>query len=117
MFIYREDPIIPFDKEPWRMHRAKINQSEMIKLAIGLADRDIPFTPLTSMGGFQIRCDGWDAICNAYSYGCEDGLIEVMGLPQCGDDVIGYLTADDILTMLDNPDKPYIDTLKTPNLV
>ena len=80
-----------------------INQTEMMKLAFGLRDRGIGFKMQSFFDGIQIVVgDGdWDAICHSGSYGHENGLIEVMGLPQCQDDVIGYLTAEDILEMVD----------------
>lgn len=37
----------------------------------------------------------WDAICHYGSYGYEQGLIEIYGV--ICDDVVGYLTADDII--------------------
>ena len=47
----------------------------------------------------------WDAICHIGSYGYEEGLLEVMGdkvLPKgCKDAVCGYLTAQDIIDMLE----------------
>lgn len=44
----------------------------------------------------------WDAICTPASYGWADGLLEVMGKPLVGNgkDVLGYLTAEDVLKML-----------------
>lgn len=85
------------------MEREFIAQNEMIKLAIGLHERNIDFNARSFYNGMQIVCDGWDAICHDGSYGHERGLIEVMGLPQCADDVIGYLTADEVLKMVDDP--------------
>lgn len=78
-----------------------IDQTEMKKLASGLMDRNIHFSVDSFWGGLQIRCKDWDAICHDYSSGNEDGLIEIMGLPECDGDVIGYLTADDVLAMVD----------------
>ena len=40
-----------------------------------------------------------DAVCHCWSYGHEEGLIEVMGYPLCHafeDDVEGWLTADTV---------------------
>lgn len=37
----------------------------------------------------------WDAICHYGSYGYEHGLLEIYGV--ICDDVVGYLTADDII--------------------
>ena len=80
-----------------------INQDEMMKLAFGLRDRGIEFSVKSFFDGIQIVVGNfdWDAICHSGSYGHEKGLIEVMGLPQCQDDVIGWLTAEDVLKMVD----------------
>ena len=80
-----------------------INQDEMMKLAFGLRDRGIGFKVQSFFDGIQIVVGDfdWDAICHSGSYGHENGLIEVMGLPQCQDDVIGYLTAEDVLKRVD----------------
>ncbi len=47
-----------------------------------------------------------DAVCNAASYGHEEGLIEVMGFgltfEKDGDEVKGYMTAEEVLEMFDN---------------
>ena len=80
----------------------KINQNEMMALAFGLRERGIEFEICSFFDGLQILCDGWDAICHNGSYGHERGLIEVMGLPQCDNDVIGYLTAAEVLAMVDD---------------
>lgn len=79
----------------------RINQNEMMALAFSLRERNIKFEVYSFFDGVQIWCDGWDAVCHNYSYGHERGLIEVMGLPQCGDGVIGYLTAAEVLAMVD----------------
>lgn len=80
-----------------------INQNEMMKLAFGLYDKGIEFKAKSFFDGIQFIIGDWDwdAICHSGSYGHEDGLIEVMGLPQCQDDVIGYLTAEEVLKMVD----------------
>lgn len=80
-----------------------INQTEMMKLAFGLRDRGIRFKTTSFLDGIQIVVGDWDwdAVCHSGSYGHEKGLIEVMGLPQCQDDVIGWLTAEDVLKMVD----------------
>ena len=81
----------------------EINQTEMMKLAFGLRDRGIGFKMQSFLDGIQIVVGDWDwdAICHSGSYGHENGLIEVMGLPQCQDDAIGWLTAKDVLKMVD----------------
>lgn len=92
-----------------------INQNEMMKLAFGLRDRGIEFSVKSFFDGIQIVVGDfdWDAICHSGSYGHENGLIEVMGLPQCQDDVIGYLTAEEVLKMVDElrpiPESEIID--------
>lgn len=88
-----------------------INQNEMMKLAFGLYDRGIEFKAKSFFDGIQFIIGDWDwdAICHSGSYGHEDGLIEVMGLPQCQDDVIGYLTAEEVLNMVDGLDSGTID--------
>ena len=82
---------------------SSINQTEMMELAIGLRDRGIGFKTTSFFDGIQIVVGNgdWDAICHSGSYGHEIGLIEVMGLPQCQGDVIGWLTAEDVLKMVD----------------
>ena len=81
-----------------------INQNEMMKLAFGLRDRGIEFSVKSFFDGIQIVVGDWNwgAVCHNSSYGHEKGLIEVMGLPQCQDDVIGWLTAEAILKMVDS---------------
>ena len=88
-----------------------INQNEMMKLAFGLYDRGIEFKAQSFFDGIQFIIGDWDwdAICHSGSYGHENGLIEVMGLPQCQDDVIGWLTAEDVLKMVDGLDSEIID--------
>lgn len=88
-----------------------INQTEMMKLAFGLYDRGIEFKAKSFFDGIQFIIGDWDwdAICHSGSYGHEDGLIEVMGLPQCQDDVIGHLTAEEVLNMVDGLDSEIID--------
>ena len=88
-----------------------INQNEMMKLAFGLYDRGIEFKAKSFFDGIQFIIGDWDwdAVCHSGSYGHENGLIEVMGLPQCQDDVIGWLTAEEVLNMVDGLDSETID--------
>lgn len=47
----------------------------------------------------------WDAICHLGSYGYEEGLLEIMGTivdPEAGDSVEGWLTADEIISRLED---------------
>lgn len=51
----------------------------------------------------------WDAICHFGSYGCDEGLLEIMGYPvddpPWDDDVEGYLRAEDIIYLIENDKK------------
>lgn len=44
----------------------------------------------------------WDAVCHYGSYGYEEGLLEVYGkpvvMPEDGDSVCGWLTAEDVIS-------------------
>ena len=84
------------------MFNKRINLDEMMKLAIGLNKKGLQFTAHTLLGGIQIVCNDWDAICHCGSYGHEQGLIEVAGsiVKIDNDDVKGCLTAEEILARL-----------------
>lgn len=43
----------------------------------------------------------WDVICHRGSYGYTQGLLETMGMPEDGNDVTGYLTADEVIARLE----------------
>lgn len=44
----------------------------------------------------------WDAVCGYGSYGYQEGLLEIMGtIVEKEDDVLGYLTADDVVYWLE----------------
>ena len=45
----------------------------------------------------------WDAVCHQYSYGGEKGLLEIYG--SLCTDVIGWLTADDVIKIIENNKK------------
>lgn len=79
------------------------NFTEINKLAAGLGAKGIEFKLRPLNGGLQILCDGWDAVCHDFSYGHEDGLLEIMGkiVQNEYDDVEGWLTADEILERLE----------------
>ena len=83
-----------------------------MQLAFGLYASGIEFQATSFFDGIQFIIGDWDwdAICHSGSYGHENGLIEVMGLPQCQDDVIGYLTAEEVLTMVDGLDSETTDS-------
>ena len=46
----------------------------------------------------------WDAVCHRGSYGAEEGLLEIMGniVQNYGDSVEGWLTADDVIELVEN---------------
>lgn len=80
--------------------------SEMIKLKKLLDKNNIPYEETTNSVGGSIQL--WypnknnavsDAICHKYSYGYDEGLLEIMGLvdvDKIGDTVEGYLTAKEV---------------------
>lgn len=43
----------------------------------------------------------WDAVCHAGSYGYEQGLLEIMGIICPDHDVLGYLTAEDVIKRIE----------------
>lgn len=83
----------------------KIYTKELKKLAAGLIERDIPFQFKPYMnGGIIIWNDhNCDAICHDFSYGKNEGLLEIMGdlVRVTGDTVEGYLTAEEIFNRID----------------
>lgn len=78
------------------------NFNEITALAIGLKQKNIPFTQKRAFDGWQIICDDWDAILHCGSYGHSAGLLEIYGsiVRNEDDDVEGYLTATEILSRL-----------------
>lgn len=87
-----------------------MKMTEMSKLFLLLADADIPFETHEIFGTMQIcyptiKNRICDAICHEFSYGHEEGLLEIMGLvdPEiCDDvdDVEGYLTAEEVFARI-----------------
>lgn len=83
-------------------------RDEMKKLAHGLIDKGLFFKTRAFSGGDQIIVYDehgtriWDAVSHTYSYGGDQGLIEILGtiVNNEDDNVEGYLTADDILSRL-----------------
>lgn len=92
--------------------------NEMNKLIKLLAKADIPFEVTAHMfPDFEKKKDDYemkawvqvvspsvadckiDAIYHPGSYGYKEGLLEIMGPPteECGDGVVGYLTAEEAL--------------------
>ena len=84
--------------------------SEMEKLINMLKENNIPFEIDSCWGTPQVRYPSkanciCDAICHHFSYGHEDGLLEIMGLvdeEEMGDNVEGYLTAEDVFKRIKN---------------
>lgn len=87
--------------------------TEMQELDAALTEMGIEHTYYREyMGGEQIVVTEngkyrWDAICTPASYGWADGLLEVMGKPLLGNDndVLGFLTAGDVLRMIKGGDQ------------
>lgn len=94
------------------MENTKFNLNEFVKLVVGLNQKGLKIdTELDTNWGAQVIVYDdennrlWDAVINKASYGSERGLLEVMGsaivnkikLSEEPMDVIGWLTADEIL--------------------
>ena len=94
------------------MENTKFNLNEFVKLVVGLNQKGLKIDTelITNWGAQVIVYDDegnrlWDAVINKASYGSERGLLEVMGqtivdkikLSEEPMDVIGWLTADEIL--------------------
>ena len=87
--------------------------SELDKLELYLIENDIRHERKDTSWRHQIvvfdekRRIIWDAICNEGSYGYEDGLLEIMGdivteKEKETDDVVGWLTAKDVIERIEN---------------
>jgi hypothetical protein len=80
---------------------------EVLKLASLLQARGFRFSVNDIWDGAQvILYDSRnkrvaDAVCHSYSDGADEGLLEIMGLG-AEDDVIGWLTAEDVLRIWTN---------------
>lgn len=79
--------------------------SEIKKLALLLWNAKIPHTFKSLFDGFQIKIerDGhyWcDIIEHFFSYGGKEDLVEIAGLQECKDDVIGGLSAEKCFEMI-----------------
>ncbi len=93
------------------MENTKLNLNEFVKLIVGLHQKGVSFNTIIGQdSAILIVCDKdgiylWDAAINPLTYGSERGLLEVMGsaivdkikLSEEPMDVIGWLTADEIL--------------------
>ena len=85
-----------------------MKMTEMSKLFLLLAEADIPFETREIYNTVQICYPSiedtvCDAICHEYSYGFNEGLLEIMGLvdeEEVGDTVEGYLTADEVFARI-----------------
>ena len=82
---------------------------EIKKLADGLMEKGIAFTFHNLHDGYQVEVKDpktqeykWDAVCHSFSYGNDQGLLEIMGeiVDNDYDAVEGWLTAEDILKRL-----------------
>ena len=79
-------------------------KNEMTKLIEILTKSNIPFDITSCWDAPQVWYPNrkhavCDAVCNKFSYGGKDGLLEIMGLvdeEEGGDDVEGYLTAEEV---------------------
>ena len=75
---------------------------EILKLIELLAKNNIPFELNVLFDAPQVIYPNkdlcvCDVICHKYCYGYEQGLLEMMGLcPEADDNVVGYLTADEV---------------------
>ena len=97
--------------------------SEMIKLKNKLEDVNIPFVAeyddfyrlhimYPNNWNNSCRCS---VICHEYSYGFEEGLLEIMGLlteeEKESDDVVGWLTADNVFERIQKDYKEFLKGL------
>lgn len=90
--------------------KESINLTELGILCSWLATNEFHFTFKTFLDGAQIIVyskDGsraWDAVCHSWSYGHENGLLEVMGCivdeDEYEDTVRGWLTAEEVIKMV-----------------
>ena len=87
-------------------------RNEMVTLIDRLASANIPFELTTDVCGNE-NGQLWypsrenhicDVICHEYSYGGDEGLLEIMGLldeeESEYDDVIGWLTAENVFARI-----------------
>lgn len=84
-------------------------KTEMNKLEDYLKEHSYMYGRTEIWDGEQIIVYGesindikWDALCCSISYGGKEGLLEIMGeiVPE-GNDVLGYLKAEDIIKILE----------------
>lgn len=77
-----------------------MKKNEIVKLSKMLDKEKIPHEDMQIFDGLQVNYPNkencvCDAICHSFSYGHEQGLLEIMGLTE-DDDVEGYLTAKEV---------------------
>ena len=81
--------------------------TEMTKLATLLAKENIPFqlviqeyyeTPQIIIPNEEERI--MDIVCHKHSYGGNKGLLEIMGITDEYDDVVGWLTAKECYALI-----------------
>lgn len=80
--------------------------TEMDKLKNLLSTARIPFEMQLIFDTPQIcypTCEECicDAICHHWSYGHEEGLLEIMGLTENDDEVEGWLTAEEVFKRME----------------
>lgn len=78
--------------------------NEMAKLILVLNTLDIEHT-VTLQKEYDNAPQVWlnddfDVVCHKYSYGGKDGLLEMWDRKGDNDDVVGYLTAKDVITYI-----------------
>jgi len=82
--------------------------TEMLRLITMLTALHIPYEVTADLEGnpqvwYPTRQNPiCDAICHSFSYGGSDGLLEIMGLVDRNDDVLGYQHAEEVLLRIAN---------------
>ena len=107
--------------------KVKRNLKEFNKLEQYLIDNNIPYEredEERDLGYFVLDRHqlivknengkiSWDAICQYGSYGCENGLLEIAGNIALESDVIGWLTADDVIERIENKKEDAMENIKS----
>ena len=98
---------IPYIRRPSAKRKKEV--TEMSKLMKLLDEANVPYEVQDCWGTPQVcypksgEGQVCDAICHGFSYGHEEGLLEIMGLGDeeaIGDSVEGYLTAEEVATRI-----------------
>lgn len=103
-------------------------ETEIDRLEAQLKARDIAYEKCPLNGGWQIcvpsrKLKEWDVVCHSFSYGHEQGLLELMGDSMLTydelkyDTVVGYLEAEDVLYRHDHRDQIARDKLQHKDLL